>query len=183
MNAKVSIVLIVGYTGAGKTTVANKLSTDRQAQLLTFKALGQELASAKGYKKLRDYFGATLPEISRSELDKFLQFRIEEILSNMNSDGRLVIDGLISPETVLWLKNTYENVSIIYLNVPRKLRLSRICERLKCTQSEARLEERLKNGIKQSMGIDTVIESADYHVDGTRCVWEIVNDIVRLNCL
>jgi dephospho-CoA kinase len=183
MHAKTNIVLIVGYTGAGKTTVADKLSTDRQAQLLTFKALGQELASTKGYEKLRDYFGATSPEISRRELDKFLQYKIEEVLNNMNIDERLVIDGLISPGTVLWLKNTYENVSIIYLNVPRALRLSRICERLKCTQSEAKQEERLKNGIKQSMGIDTVIESADYHVDGTRCVWEIVDDIARLNCL
>lgn len=173
------VIIIVGHTGAGKTVVASKLSEYYSVPLLTFSGLGKVLATAKGYKRLRDYFAYNPPETFKSELNSHL---VKNILKHKKKNQMLIVEGLISADAIDQLRNKLDDVHVFYLDVPKEIRIERICQRLRCTVEEAEQEECLKNNIKETLGINEVIAASDYVIDGTQTVDSIIDEIVCKKC-
>jgi len=170
--------IIVGYTGAGKTTLANMLAEKANLKVLSFRDVANPFCEEKGYKNTRDFF-KSVPES---------QFIIEingcimcEIGRMFESSSDFIIEGLPSFSVVEKLKSQNAvSTTIIYLEAPPEIRKDRIQQRAVLTSEDAVSEEALKNQFKISLGLGNVIAVADYVIDATRNPNTILKDLLSI---
>lgn len=171
------ILIITGQSGAGKSTVAKEFLQfvqDGHSSLLTFGDVGKSLAIEKGFLRLGEYFEGTDTLIFKKELREAL---LKEISNKMQNSDFLVIEGLVYYDVVLAVKNTYKKVLIANIDVPYEIRIQRIAKKLRKTIQEAQENEKRKEKLKYTIGIDKVMECADYRLDGRKSVEEVVKEL------
>lgn len=171
-----TIVVIAGDSGSGKTTIARMLHEYYSVPLLTFSSLGKELSVMKGYSRLRDFFLNSPQEIFCSELNDYLTKRI---LSFSEYNSCFIIEGLISSQVIRNLKNEFNNINVVTIQVDESLRIKRIAARLSCSMKDAMNENMLKAKIKKILGIDEIIALSNYIVDGNRNASEVFNEFLQ----
>ena len=157
----VQIILIIGHTGAGKTTLAQAVGEKYGYSVLSFSDMGRELASTeKGSVRFNEIIGGLY----------------ESIVSAINIDRPVIADGLAVMDVVERLIVSGYGLKIIYLDTPYKLRIERIRQRYSCSAEEAENIEQRKAGGKDKGGIDSVIGMADVVLNGVRPVAEVTDD-------
>ena len=62
---------------------------------------------------------------------------------------------------------------MMYLKTDNNIRYERISKRLSITIEQAKKENEIKERLKDEVGIDRLIESADYIIDGNQSINEI----------
>lgn len=174
------ILIIVGHSGAGKSTVATEflqIARYNSWDLLTFAKIGKNIANKKGFSRLGEYFEGTDRNVFKRELGEEL---LGEISVKMKKTEYLVIEGLVYYDIVLSIKNKYKKVLVVNIDVPYEIRIERIAEKLNTTLESARKNEKNKSKLKHTIGIDKVIDCADYILDGRKSVDILVEELARL---
>lgn len=166
------IIIITGKTGAGKSTLCKSLQEYFQFPLLSFANMGKEFANKNGYQRIR-----------QCNLDMKLEDFIEGISTHifdtidkqLNTCDYILVDGLYIAKTVLKLKEKYD-CSILYLKASNTIRYERIAERLSITVEQARVENNVKEKLKDDVGIDILIKNSSCIIDGNKSQNEVFND-------
>lgn len=174
------ILIITGYSGAGKSTVAKeflRFAQDDSPALLTFGEVGKRLAVKNGFERLGEYFENTETVVFKEKLRRALLAEIDHKIQNTDF---LVVEGLVYYDVVLAVKDTYKKVLLVKIDVPYEIRVQRIAEKLEKTIQEAQENEKRKAKLKYTIGIDKVMECADYRIDGRKPVEEVAAELVRL---
>lgn len=103
---------------------------------------------------------------------KYLGHILNIINKQLSNRDVVIVDGLYIDDVVRVLKENY-NCKMMYLETDNNIRYERISERLCITIEQAKKENEIKERLKDEVGIDTLIESADYVIDGNKSINEI----------
>ncbi len=163
------IFIITGRTGAGKSTLCQRLEKYFNYPLLTFASMGKKFANANGYNRIREcHLAMGLNEFKTKISQHILNIMNEQL----NTNDIIIVDGLYIDEVVRILKENY-NCKMIYLKTDDNIRYERISQRLSITIEKAKKENEIKEHLKDDVGIDTLIENADYVINGNKSKDEV----------
>ena len=157
----VQIIIIIGHTGAGKTTLAQALGKKYGLSVLSFHDAGKELAST---------------ENGSLRFNEIASYLYEGIVSAANTNKPVIADGLAVAGVVERLIASEYAVKTIYLDTPYELRIERIRQRHFWSAEAAENIERSKADGKDKGGIASVIGMADVVFNGSRQVVEVAAD-------
>lgn len=166
------IIVITGKTGAGKSTVCKRLQEYFNYPLLTFADMGKEFANKNGYNRIRECHLAMALEEFVEGISNHIFNTIDKELTTCDT---VLIDGLYIAKTVEKLKEKYD-CSILYLKASDTIRYERIAERLSITVEQARVENNVKEKLKDDVGIDILIKNSSCIIDGNKSQNEVFND-------
>lgn len=169
-----SILIIVGHSGAGKSTLAKEYILCKEYPLLTFRDVGKELAIKNGFSSLGTYFNSTNTMVFKKDLGEEL---LKKIYDKMLKTDVLIIEGLVFWDVVLSIKNIYKNVLVVNIDTPYEIRIERIAQKLRVTLQEAYENEKSKAKLKFALGIDDVLNRADFTLDGRKPVKMLVEEL------
>lgn len=171
------ILVIVGRSGSGKSTIAKELSLYYKQPLLTFSKMGRELARKKGLSNLKEYYVSANEKEFRDELGQHL---MEEISMGLQKSNFVIIDDLIYDKVVLMIRKKFLNVLIFNIEVPYEIRVKRIADRLSVTIKEAQKVEKEKADLKEAIGIENVLKNCEYILDGRKSIQELIEEFIGL---
>ena len=158
------IFIITGRTGAGKSTLCNQLQEYFKYPLLSFAIMGKKFANANGYNRIREcYLAMELKEFKT----KILQYILNVIKEELSECDAIIMDGIYIDDVVKKLKEDYI-CKLIYLKTDDDTRFKRISDRLSITIEQAKKENEIKKQLKNEVGINELIELADYVIDGNQ---------------
>jgi dephospho-CoA kinase len=106
------------------------------------------------------------------DLDKYFCSCVFTKFSRQHST--LIVDDLVSISAVRMLKAEGVDIKVFFLVAPYELRIERIMKRQGCSRSEAELEEHKKYLRKIRLGINEVAMLAEYELDGSKSINEIL---------
>lgn len=170
------ILVIVGHTGAGKSTVCKRLANFYNKPLLSFASVGKEFSESLGYKRIRECYKNLGARRFKETFSEYFFSKISYFL--MKSDF-LIIDGLYLDDIAIKLKNMY-NTLYVCIDVPEITCVDRVAKRLGISQQEVNYEYRLKEELKENLGNDYIINNADLIVDGTKDRNVVYQEIKKL---
>lgn len=163
------IFIITGRTGAGKSTLCEKLEEYFNYPLLSFANMGKKFANTNGYNRIREcHLAMELNEFKT----KMSEYILNIISKQLSRSDVIIIDGLYIDDVVRTLKENY-NCKVIYLKTDDVIRYERISQRLSITIEQAKKENEIKERLKDEVGIDTLIENADCIIDGNKTIDEV----------
>lgn len=166
------IFIITGRTGAGKTTLCKRLEEYFNYPLLTFASMGKKFANANGYNRIRECHLAMELNEFKIKISQYILNIIDEQLENSES---VLIDGLYIDDVVKILKENY-NCKMMYLQTDDNIRYERVAQRLSITIEQAKKENEIKERLKNEVGIEKIIQNADYIIDGNKSMDEVFED-------
>lgn len=163
------IFIITGRTGAGKSTLCKKLQEYFDIPLLSFANMGKEFATKCGYHRIREcHLAMELGEF----IEKLSTHTLKTISEQINICNIIIIDGLYITKVLQELKLKYD-CKIIYLKVDSKIRYERVSNRLNIPFYQAEEEMKIKEKLKEDVGIDDFIKQANLTVDGSKLIDEV----------
>lgn len=169
------IVIIVGKTGAGKSTLCRRIADTSQFQLLSFAKAGKEFAQSKDYEHIRECYHDLGKEIFTKDFTEFFSQIINDKINNFSN---IIIDGLYVESIALRLKEQY-SVLIIDIDVPLEICLQRIFNRENNGFIDVKKEYSSKEELKIHLGSNAIIELADIVIDGTDDSDTVYNSVQR----
>jgi len=175
-SLKKQVLIIVGQSGVGKSLLSKKLSITKNYPLLVCSEIGTTLAKEKyGGLSFAECF--YLPNLNEyiNDLNKYILSCVISNFTCMNA-STLVIDGMVSIGALELLKIEGFDVKILLLDTSYELRIERIMKRRYCSRLEAEHEAEIKYFRKKCLGIDKIVKLADYVLDGSKPIDEIVAD-------
>jgi dephospho-CoA kinase len=172
--------IIVGYTGVGKTILANMLIEKINVKVLSFRKIVKDFCQQIGYMGVRNYFGSVTELQFINNIDDCV---LSEINRMLECSADLIVEGLPSISVIENLRSRMDvTTNVIYLEASAEIRENRVFQRSVITSEDAKSEEFTKNQFKISLGLEKVIASADYVVDATRKPNEILDDLISVIC-
>lgn len=170
------ILVIVGHTGAGKSTVCQHLAELYDIPLISFASAGKEFSNNLGYKRIRECYKSIGAMEFKNLFSKYFFDRISDYL--IRSDF-LIVDGLYLDNIATKLKCLYETI-YVYINVSEEICIERVAQRLNEPYERVSIEYKLKEDLKGSLGNGYVIDHADVIIDGTKEKDIVCKDIINL---
>lgn len=169
------VIIIAGKTGAGKSTLCKRLQEYFDFPLLSFANMGKEFATKKGYQRIR-----------QCHLDMKLEDFIEGISNHifhtidtqLHTCDFILVDGLYIEKTITKLKEKYECI-VIYLKTSNTIRYERIAKRLSITIEQAKKENKIKEKLKDDVGIESLIKNSNHTIDGDKDKEVVFNKTVE----
>lgn len=158
------IFIITGRTGAGKTTLCKRVEEYFNYPLITFASMGKKFANENGYNRLRECHLAMGLEEFKAKISEHILDTISECLKTYDN---IIIDGLYIDDVVRVLKENY-SCKMMYLKTDDDIRYERIGKRLSITIEKAKEENAIKERLKDEVGIEKLIEDADFIIDGNK---------------
>lgn len=156
------IILVLGRTGAGKSTLCQKLADTFQAKLLSFAKCGKNFAALHGYKYIRKCYNELGPEQFKKLFSDYFE---DIIIRAIEEYPFVIIDGLYVYEIAKHLKNKY-NVPFLYIDVPLEVCFERIAKRESMTIEQVQAEYASKEIMKQYLGNELIINMSDCVING-----------------
>ncbi len=169
-----TIIVIVGHTGAGKTTVSAELGKRYSLPVISFANCGKQFAKNNNYEHIQDCWNSMQKQEFRKGIAAMILGSVDKELSK---SGGLIIDGIYDNMTLMEIRKHYSGVKAVYLMVPKKIRFDRIAKRCGYTIAEVIKENNRKEQIKSYLGIEKVLGNADYFIDATESVGSVVQNI------
>lgn len=157
-----NVFVVIGRTGAGKTTLCKSLEEQFHFPLLSFASMGKKFANAQGYERIRQCHLAMPLEKFK---DGIANYMLEVIDKELEENDVLLLDGVYVDVAIASLKQKY-NCKVIYLKVEENIRYERIAKRLSVSIEQAKEENAIKERLKDDVGIAKLLEEADFVLDG-----------------
>lgn len=164
IKMSINILIIVGHSGSGKSTVAKELHEKTGYELLGFSYAGCELSSLTKF------------ESRFAEINDYIYHCI---INSAKKGSTVIVDGLASIDILNALFETAYRLRIYYLDTPYMERIERMASRHRCSLETAKQIEKSKAFGKANVGISDVLEFADVFLDGNRPVNCLVNEIIE----
>lgn len=144
-------ILIIGHTGAGKSTISKIISELTGLKVYSFHVEGRIMGENPSNVRLVDSIKASI---------------VDTIMDAILFEKQIIIDGLSSYQIVNELELKGISFFVIFLDTPYRKRLQNIMQREKCSYFQAVSVEKCKETAKTAAGIDWIIEKADIVIDG-----------------
>lgn len=158
---KDSILLLGGMAGAGKTTLAEYLSSHAGLVHIDLKCIYDLISKSLGYERTRDMIAEVGDSIF---IDKVLEQVIKQI---KQAGGKgVVVDGVLGTEMVVKVKKEFPEHQIIIADISANpmLRTVRIARRQDLSSSEAIDERGFRDNFLARSGVNQVIQNADFQI-------------------
>lgn len=171
------IFVIAGHTGSGKTSIAKAMGMLHDMPIVSFSKCGKKVAKEKGFQRIREYWNSTSKNSFRKKVSNEIIHEVEE---NIEQADSLIIEGLYDDNILNILKQKNFHVIIVYLDVSEHTRIMRITKRTGFPINQVLQENKDKEDIKISLGINGIMNAADYIIDGEadfHSVFNTINDI------
>ncbi len=170
------IYIITGRTGSGKSTLCKRLAKELDLTLLSFANMGKKFANNHGYERIREcHLAMELNEFK----EKMTNHLLKSIEASLELNDIIMIDGLYIDTVVAKLKEKYQ-CFLIYLNTNDTVRYQRISQRLSITIEEAQEENKIKERLKDEVGINELIKNADYEINGDNSPENIYEEVYQI---
>ena len=167
------VLIVAGKTGVGKSTITDYINQNYGLYALSFADMGKSFATRHNQKRLRDCY-------CKMNRDDFVTCLVndmkETILKTIHEHSIIIIDGLYSYYIIQELKK-HNKVIVMYIDADDEVRLSRISRRLQTDNSNAKIENDIKEEIKSVLGNDKIMEMADYFINGNKTLVEVLSDV------
>ena len=173
------ILIIVGHTGAGKSTICRYLANLYNASLISFADVGKNFSNDLGYKRIRECYKDIGTTKFKELFSDFFFIKITETLTKCDF---LIVDGLYLDDIFSKLKLVYSTLAI-YIDVPESVCKMRIANRMGISIGNIDGEYDLKEEMKEKLGNGYVINHADIVVDGKMKKDVICKEIEKLDFL
>lgn len=170
------VLVIVGHTGAGKSTVCEKLAKLYGIPLISFAEVGKKFSNNLGYKRIRECYKSIGVAEFKNVFSKYFFDRISECLKESDS---LLVDGLYLDDIATKLRESYETL-YVYIEVPEGMCITRVAERLNESYEQVEDEYRLKENLKETLGNTYIINTADIIINGAKSKEDVCEDIINL---
>lgn len=170
------ILVVVGHTGAGKSTICKNISDMYNIPLISFASAGKDFSNNLGYKRIRECYKEIGVEKFKKE---FSEFFFNCITDHITKCDALIIDGLYIDDVADICKQNYSTL-FVYIDVPKEICVRRVSERMH-TSENVYSEYSLKEDLKEHLGNDAVIANADAIIDGTKDREIVLRDMLDLD--
>lgn len=152
-------LLFTGFSAAGKSTIARRLSKDYGFLLLEERAILHELAIAQGFNRTREWIREEGEELVLQAARIGTILKMKELSGGMG----VVVDGSYDRHLPLTLRITFPDsrVTVVCVTIEDQEREIRMRSRLGTTIDLARQEMELIDGFKLRAGVEDVIKAAD----------------------
>lgn len=159
------VLILAGYSCAGKTTIATYLAQSHGFMLVHEKAIVQHLALAKGFARARFWLRAV-------GVDQFVREVIQGTVTQMlavSSNRPFVIDAGFGPSMVTTIRSALpsSHICVVAVDAPRNMRLVRMKGRLESPSPEADDELVFRDDVLADSGLDALMAVADFSVSNT----------------
>ena len=169
------IFVITGKTGAGKSTLCQRIAKVINCKQLSFASAGKEFAKTKGYSHIRKCYYELGEETFKKE---FTDFFSNIIKKQVDESAVILIDGLYVKSIAERLKSIY-NAKFVYIDVSEKVCFQRISIRDEVGETEVGKEYFSKEQLKKYLGSDALLNLSDIIIDGTREPNLVYNEVYR----
>ncbi len=158
------IFVIVGHTGAGKSSICNWISDNLNYPIISFSEIARQFSTQQGFEHIRDCFNALEINNFITSISKCL---LDAIVEKINKSDVLIIDGLYIYCILDILRNNY-CTKIVYINVPEQICQERVAHRLNISADLAIHEYKTKESMKEDLGNNIILNYTDFVFDGTQ---------------
>lgn len=157
---KMNALLLIGESGAGKSTIAGAVCEKRGGSHLCERDLWRSIAHQHNFKRARDWAEAAgLSEVATAVRKLTIKLAGEHL-----PHGLVVIDGAYDRNLPEALRKRFPeaSVGIIAVTAPDKLRLQRVQQRMGgVAVDQAKTEAAYLDNIKQKLGMADLLAQAD----------------------
>ncbi len=177
-----TLIAICGLIGSGKTEAADFFERKGFTKIRFGDVSDEELKkqglgiNVENYRmitrKLREEFG----------MGAFAKLNLEKIKTALESSGKVVIDGIRSYEEVVFLKKEFQQLKIIAVKVPSRLRYERLTKRTYRPLTLEEAEEREEDE-KKDMNLLKTIDNADHTIANDSTLEEFKQKLESLELL
>ena len=166
MKTKIKkLFIIVGHTGAGKTTLCQRLGKEYCVKVIPFSMTAKQFAESKGYSDENDVILKCYEILgSRDFSTLYKQYMLELLENSVEDNDVVIVEGLYISNIISELRKRYK-VCIVAIDVPRSTGIAR---KTRCNKQMESMERyKSKEKLKEGLGIKMLMQEADYHIDGT----------------
>jgi dephospho-CoA kinase len=160
-----NLLLLTGFSGSGKTTIANKVSSLYNIRIISERNILRDLAVSLGFSRARYWYlsDGIHPVLEKTRIETIR--RISESIAN-NPIGYIIIDGCYDKDLPLSIKSEINQINITTVSVlaSEETRLNRVMERIRTSRESAFNEINLLDKFKTEAGIQEIINNSDLTV-------------------
>ena len=168
-----TVYLFTGYPAAGKTELANMLSTEKEITLFEMGELAREVALEETDVTDETLDVETLSTVSNTLREKHGgDIYAERLCERMSTDEDVIISGVRSSDEIEYFEDNFEEVITIAVKSPFNIRFERFVERETEEDAEDYIQKDLENLDKdeRKRGIENAIANADIVITNTQSV-------------
>ncbi|MCD6477029.1 MAG: nucleoside monophosphate kinase [Candidatus Aenigmarchaeota archaeon] len=167
------VLLIIGMPGSGKTTAANLLGKQLNANVIHSGDIVRQEIKRKGLK--------LTPEVDR-KMRKYFHSGREHIIVNktiaqFKRNKLNIVDGFRSLKEVKMLKNKGYEPIIIYISAPFTTRAKRQIKRARMGKRETMSYLKIRDKDELKIGLEKLIKSADFVISNRGTLSELKESI------
>lgn len=120
------IFILVGFSGSGKTSLVNSLDCDN-LEIISAGKIFSNIAQSHSISTSRiDIQDFAISYFKNKGYDFFIDLIVSEINNSVHS---VLIEGLRHYKVINKLKEIFDNIKIIFINVEKEIRKNRLIER------------------------------------------------------
>jgi cytidylate kinase len=156
------LILFTGLSGAGKSSLAQRISHRFSFHLIGEREVLHKLAEEAGFKRSRLW-------VANDDFEKILQAARLETSKQIQECGsnQVVLDGVYDKSMIPFLNKLLPDFIQLsfFIDAKYSTRLLRIAARMHVDEREATIEQEFIDGYKERAGINEVINQADIVID------------------
>lgn len=164
MNDKLPVIVLAGYSCAGKSTISKGLVDHYGFNLMEQYVIYHNIAMKKGYKRTRYW----LADIGNETFVKETTLETVRIINALDESKGVIIDASYGPVMDTILRSGLINAKVITIHVNavnQDVRVKRMMGRLGgASEEEARTELTFRDSFLKDVGLENVIAKADFEI-------------------
>lgn len=174
------IIVLAGFSCAGKSTIAKRLADLYNFDLMAQHIIYHDIAASKGYRRARHYLAAVGPK-------EFVKETTVETVRRVKALGRskgVIIDASYGPLSCQILQQEFSETQIITIavSVNGNMRLGRMMERMGTSRIKAEQELIFRDGFLKAVGLEQIMELADFSISNSEGIKLVVAEIAKKLC-
>lgn len=176
MQKEFFIILLSGFSCAGKSTIAISLCEEYGLDFINQQTVVHDLAKLNNFERVRYW----LKEVGKENLIKESIKKNISIISEFKNNKGFVFDVVYNEDIIVALSNSFPNAKLVVVSIfaDVELRQKRMMGRLNASIQEAIEELKFRDGFLIQAGLEKVINTAHITVSNTG---ELDNTMSQLN--
>lgn len=176
MNA-FNVVILAGYSCAGKSTLTAAIEEKYGFSPMHQQPIYKDLATEKGYERTREWLAAVGNDVFITETAVETARRIREL----EDPKGVIIDASYGELMHKALLDNLSNARLVIVSVQAEpeRRTIRMMGRMNAARTEAETERLFRDGFLKEVGLDAVMQQADFTVTNTKGLDDAMKQIAE----